>query len=102
MLLTIQNNAEEIIAVLKGNLDTIASEQVEPQIKELESQAEKPLVVDCTSLDYISSSGLRILLRLRKAYAAKKMDITLLNVNDNIMDVLQVTHFDKMFRIRQR
>ncbi len=100
MEITIQNNTESIVAVLSGSLDTMASEQAEPQVKELESLADKPLTLDCTSLEYIASSGLRILLRLRKAYAAKGKQVTLLNVNENIMEVLQVTHFDKMFIIK--
>lgn len=100
MELTIKNTPEGIVAVLCGNLDTLAAEQVEPQIKELESSTDLPLTLDCTGLDYISSSGLRILLRLRKAYAAKGMMVTLLNVNGNIMDVLHVTHFDKLFIIK--
>lgn len=49
------------------------------------------------ALNYIASSGLRALLRMRKAAAAKGNKVTLQGVNTNIMEVLQVTHFDKMF-----
>lgn len=100
MELTIKNNPENITATLCGSFDTLASEQVEPSVKELEAMAEKPLVLDCTSLDYIASSGLRVLLRLRKAAAAKGQKVTLLNVNDSVMEVLKVTHFDPMFIIK--
>lgn len=100
MKITIQNTAEIINVVMNGNLDTLAADQVEPQIKELESMATKPMVIDCTALDYISSSGLRLLLRLRKATKAADKTVTLLSVNENIMEVLKVTHFDKMFEIK--
>lgn len=100
MEITIQNNAEIVNVVMNGNLDTLAAEQVEPQIQQLETLATKPLVLDCTALDYISSSGLRLLLRLRKAANAAGNKITLLSVNDNVMEVLKVTHFDKMFVIK--
>lgn len=100
MELTIQNNPENVTATLCGSLDTLSAEQAEPQIKELEALADKPLVLDCNALDYIASSGLRLLLRLRKATAAKGQQVTLLGVNSNIMEVLKVTHFENMFIIK--
>ena len=101
MEITIQNNPENIHVIMSGSLDTLASEQVEPSVKELESLASKPITVDCNALDYIASSGLRILLRLRKACAANGQKVTLAGINENVMEVLQITHFDKMFIIKQ-
>lgn len=84
---------------MNGSFDTLAAEQAEPYVKELESLASKPITIDCNALDYIASSGLRVLLRLRKASAAQGRQVTLLGVNENIMEVLKVTHFDRMFII---
>ena len=100
MKITIQNNAEAIDVVMNGNLDTLAAEQVEPQIQELEKMVTKPMVIDCTALEYVASAGLRLLLRIRKAAKASGQDVTLLSVNENVMEVLKVTHFDRMFAIR--
>lgn len=100
MELIIKDRGNLTTAVMKGSFDTLSAEQVEPQVKELESLASKPLELDCTALDYIASSGLRVLLRLRKACAAKGQQMSLLNVNEQIMEVLKVTHFDKLFQIK--
>lgn len=100
MKITIQNNPENVTALLSGSFDTLAAEQSESSVKELESLAEKPITIDCNALDYIASSGLRVFLRLRKASAAKGQQVTLLGVTENIMEVLKVTHFDKMFIIK--
>lgn len=100
MEISINNNPENIIVTMSGSFDTLAAEQVEPTVRELEASASKPIVLDCTSLDYIASSGLRVLLRLRKASAAHGQQVTLLSVNENIMEVLKVTHFDRMFVIK--
>ena len=99
MEITIQNNPENVVAIMNGSFDTLAAEQAEPYVKELESLASKPITIDCNALDYIASSGLRVLLRLRKASAAQGRQVTLLGVNENIMEVLKVTHFDSMFII---
>ena len=100
MEITIQNNPENIHVIMSGSLDTLASEKVEPSVKELESLSSKPITIDCNALDYIASSGLRILLRLRKACAANGQKVTLAGINENVMEVLQITHFDKMFIIK--
>lgn len=97
MEIKIQNNPENVTAIMAGSFDTLATEQAEPVIKELESLATKPMILDCNALDYVASSGLRVLLRLRKACAANGKSVTMLGVNENIMEVLKVTHFDRMF-----
>lgn len=100
MEITVQNNPENITAVINGSFDTLAAEQAEPTVKDLESLASKPIVMDCNNLDYIASSGLRVLLRLRKACAAQGQQVTLLGVNENIMEILKITNFDTMFIIK--
>lgn len=100
MEIKITKNDEQMLVVMNGSLDTLAAEQVEPQIQEIEAAATLPVTIDCTQLDYIASSGLRLLLRLRKAAAAAGNKVTLCTVNENILEVLKVTHFDKMFIIK--
>lgn len=99
MTLKINNTPEMMTVVLAGHLDTKAAGEIEPQIQELEAQATKPLTLDCTSLEYISSSGLRLFLRLRKAFAANGQGVTLQGVNMNVMEVLKITGFDKLFQL---
>lgn len=99
MEITVKNNPENITAVMSGSFDTMAAEQAESTVKDLEAMASKPIVIDCNALDYIASSGLRVLLRLRKACAARGKTVTLQGVNENIMEILKVTHFDRMFTI---
>lgn len=99
MEIKIQDNLENITAIMSGSFDTLAAQEAEPSVMELESLASKPITIDCTALDYVASSGLRVFLRIRKACAAHGQQVTLLGVNENIMEVLKVTHFDKMFII---
>ena len=60
-----------LTAVLNGRLDTAVSPEVSAALQPLVDQADKTLVLDCKELSYISSSGLRIFLTVRKAAAAK-------------------------------
>ena len=54
---------------LIGRLDTAAAQEVGQQLLPLQEKADGTIVLDCSEMTYISSSGLRIFLTLRKAAA---------------------------------
>lgn len=99
MNLTTTNSDNALIVKLQGNLDTLAAEEIMDQVKNI-LDSDTPITIDCTDLEYISSSGLRVLLMIRKAQKAKGNNVTMLSVNTSIMEVLRITHFDKMFEIK--
>ena len=83
---------------LVGRIDTNNSTQTEEKIKaELEGKSFDALVLDCSKLDYISSSGLRIILRLKKKY--DKTSIT--NVNQDVYSILETTGFTEMMDVQK-
>jgi anti-sigma B factor antagonist len=86
--------------ILSGWLDTnVASEFLE-DLKPLEAQAGRSIILDCAALEYICSLGLRGLLKLKKESAAKGGSLVLTNVNDEIRKILTLTGFIKLFNIR--
>lgn len=101
-MITIQTNKtdEQLLVAMAGSLDTVAAEQVDAQVKSIEAEASLPVMIECQNLDYIASAGLRLLLRIAKAAKANGQKVTLLNVNNNIKEVLSITHFDKMFNLK--
>lgn len=101
MNVEIKKNDEQMLVTMIGSLDTMAANQIDAQVKEIEAEANQPITIDCTQLDYISSTGLRLLLRIRKAAGAAGQKVTLHGVNSNVMEVLTVTGFDKMFVIEK-
>lgn len=94
---TIQELDGKIIATLCGELDTAAAQETEKALQPLLNCEGKDIVIDCTSLEYISSSGLRILLGILKQAQAVGSRVTLKNVNDVIRDVLDLTGFVSIF-----
>ncbi len=97
MTTTIQETDERIIAVLSGEMDTAAAAQVEKDLQPLLDSKGKEIVLDCTELEYISSSGLRVLLSILKQAQAVGSRVVLKNVNDVIHDVLDVSGFISIF-----
>ncbi len=90
---------DTVTAELIGRLDTPASLEVGNDLLILQNDADKTIVLDCTALEYISSSGLRIFLTLRKAANQKGGKVVVKNINDNIRSVFMMTGFLNLFEI---
>ncbi len=86
-----------MVAVFSGELDTVAAAETEAALKPLFDSTGKDLVLDCTDLQYIASSGIRILVNLLKSAKAKGDRVILKNVNEVIRDVLELTGFVSYF-----
>ena len=97
MKTTIQETDKQLIAVLSGEMDTAAAVEVETALQPLFNSKGKDIVLDCTELEYIASSGLRILLNLLKKVKAGGGRVIMKNVNEVIRDVLELTGFISLF-----
>lgn len=97
MKTTIQENEKEIVAVLSGELDTVAAPEFETAMRPVLESKGRDIVIDCAELEYIASSGLRILLNILKNARATGSRVVLRNVNDIIHDVLEMTGFVNIF-----
>lgn len=91
---------EEIKVALEGRLDTTSSPDLEAELDELVLQ-KKPMVLDLTGLDYISSAGLRVLLKTQKAVNANESSMKLTNVSDIIMEIFDITGFSDILTIEK-
>ena len=95
------NEENAVITVaLNGRLDTAAAQEVGEQILPLQEKADKTIILDCSEMTYISSSGLRIFLTLRKAAAVKGGKVIIKNINDDIRSVFMMTGFLNLFEIK--
>lgn len=97
MKATIQELEEKTLITFIGSLDTAAAIEVEQTLKSITEGDGKDIVIECQELEYIASSGLRILLDLLKKNKAKGHKVTLRNVNDDIKNVFKITGFINLF-----
>ena len=87
-------------ARLVGRLDTPAAVEVSREIQPLLDHASGINILDCSELTYISSSGLRIFLTLRKAAAAEGGKGIIEGLSSDIRQVFMMTGFLQLFEIR--
>jgi len=85
------------VATLEGEMDTAAAMEVEETLKPLYQSKGKDVIIDCTNLEYIASSGLRILLSILKDAKAGGSRVVLRNVNEDIKNVFSLTGFINIF-----
>lgn len=98
MKVTLDKNGSTLKVSVSGRLDTTTAPELE---KALGSQLEgiESLTLDFGDLAYISSAGLRVLLALQKTMN-RQGQMVVTHVNDNIMEVFDVTGFVDMLTIR--
>lgn len=99
MTTEITKNGTEIIAALKGRLDTPSAVQCENDLNQLKEAEVQSAVIDCTDLSYISSSGLRIFISLHKHFLHNGGTLTIKGLSADIKEVFDMTGFTNIFNI---
>ncbi|MBO4289065.1 MAG: STAS domain-containing protein [Lachnospiraceae bacterium] len=100
-MLNINKSIEEtrMDIALEGRLDTTTSPKLEEEIK-ADIAGIKELNFDLSSLAYISSAGLRVLLAAQKIMNEQGA-MTVKNVSDEIMEIFDMTGFSEILTIVQ-
>ena len=83
---------------LVGRIDSNNSAEIEKQIQEqLTGKGAVPVELDAEGLEYISSAGLRVLLRLKKEHPA----LSVRGVNSTVYEILEMTGFTEMMTVEK-
>ncbi|MCR5815256.1 MAG: phosphotransferase [Ruminococcus sp.] len=85
---------------VSGRVDTTNSADAEMEIMAILNDNKDTLpVFDCSLLEYISSAGLRVLMKIRKRCAEPPL---LQNVSSQIYDILETTGFTELFSVQRK
>jgi anti-sigma B factor antagonist len=84
---------------LIGRLDSNTSQGFEQKLFEAISDGTKSMVVDFKDLDYISSAGLRVILKATKAIKRQDGHIMLCSMQDYVKEVFEIAGFDSFLSI---
>ena len=86
-----KQDGKNLTVALTGRLDTVTAPELESELAAALDDVEN-LVIDMTDLEYISSAGLRVLLTAQKTMN-QKGSMKLINVNETVMEIFDVTGF---------
>lgn len=90
---------EVLVLRIKGRLDAIASPNAEKTIFDHIDNGQSKLLVDFSQVDYLSSAGMRLLLRTAKKLKTSSGKLVVCSVTNNVLDVLKMSGFDHIIEI---
>ena len=97
MQITYNKDAERLTVAPEGRIDTMGAPIFEKEVGELLNGV-SDLVLDMTKVDYVSSAGLRVILKVQKImFNQGKMK--LIGVNESVMEVFEITGFSNVLKI---
>ena len=97
MKTTIQEQDDNMIAILEGSLDTAAAAETEKAMSPLNDVEGKDIIIDCTGLEYISSAGLRIFLGILQSAQEKGGHVFIKGITDKVRAIFTITGFSTIF-----
>jgi anti-anti-sigma factor len=89
-----------MVAILEGILDTAAAPETQKAMSPLNDCEGKDIIIDCTKLEYISSSGLRIFLDVLKSAEDKGSHVYIKGISDDVRAVFAITGFINLFEFK--
>lgn len=97
-ILTHNIQDEKLCINFSGRIDASNASSVEDEIAGVcVAEGKKVAVIDAQDLEYISSAGLRIILRLRK----EEPELTIINVSQEVYEILDMTGFTEMINVKK-
>jgi len=88
----------KLIICLDGRIDSNNSDAIEKEINEIRNaNPSDGLIMDAENLEYVSSAGLRVLLRLKKI----EKDFKVINASTEVYDIFEMTGFTEVIEIEK-
>lgn len=85
----IEEKEKDLMLVFSGKLDSITAPQAEDQVLPmLENSVYETITIDCTDLEYIASSGIRLFFAILKDGKSKGSRVVFKNVGEFVRSVL--------------
>lgn len=94
----LDQNGEKVV-VIAGRIDTVTAPGLEMKVSSIWATPAIILVFDCEKLEYLSSSGLRIILNAHKQVTARGGKFILRNLTREVRSVIDLTGFSRILTI---
>lgn len=94
----IEEKDQVAIVTMKGRLETSESADAQEKVSTLYEKNLKQVIIECKDLEYIASSGLRIMYLLIKNMKPKGGEVVIRNANCLLKEVFDSTGFTPLFK----
>ena len=90
---------EYVLVSVEGRVDTTNAGEFEKTMMGILDEGALRIVLDCTALNYLSSSGLRVFLVVQKKMMASKGHFSLCSLQPGIKEIFDISGFSSIFTI---
>ena len=98
---TLKEENNYYVMYFDGRLDTAAAPEADKAPLPLLESEGHDIILDCSKLEYISSSGLRIFLNVLKNVKGKGHQVFIRGINESIQKVFKMTGFYNLFKVME-
>jgi len=99
MEITEKKEEQGLILSLHGRLDANAASQAEERLKAVVGRGEIKLALNLSDVDYISSAGLQVLLKLLKEIDSREGRLVLCHLSQYVREIFDLTGFSAIFTV---
>lgn len=99
MQVNVTHIEDKTIYEIVGRIDATTVEALESVVLVQTKDATGPILVDFTQVEYISSAGLRVMLKLAKQCTSQKLALRLYGMQNNVFEVFKISGFASIIKI---
>lgn len=99
MIISQSQKDNMVVLAIEGRLDTLTSSTLQESLEGLINSGQHQILINCTELQFISSSGLRVLLNTARQLNSLQGKIALCALKDRIREVFDIAGFTTLFSI---
>jgi anti-anti-sigma factor len=99
---SLETHARTALVIAQGRLDFGAAAEFQRQLEQVlvgAAAASEAVIVDCAALDYVSSAGLRVLLRVAKTAQRSGIGFVLCALQPAVREVFEVSGFSRIIAV---
>ncbi|HNP17382.1 MAG TPA: STAS domain-containing protein [Fulvivirga sp.] len=96
----IQENNYDLITIV-GEVDASSSIELDTALSEALASGHKSFLVDCTSLEYISSAGLGVFMSYIEDIKKNNVKLVLYGLNEKVANVFEILGLDQLLSIKK-
>ena len=94
-----ERKEEILIGTLDGRIDTTNADELQNKLDAEITADDSALILDFDQVSYISSSGLRVILRMAKKFNEPGKRFAICSLSESVRDILTMSGFDQLISI---
>ncbi|MHC4104681.1 MAG: STAS domain-containing protein [Planctomycetota bacterium] len=99
MKITTRDSNDITVVMFEGELDTLAAPDAKSELNKMRARGAKKIILDLEKLDFITSSGLRVLLATAQELNDVSGELRVCNLNETVQEVFDISGFSTLLMV---